>query len=103
MAIKHNIRTVEIGRSLAGELAQLGGVVQGLWWTAHRGVLTFWVLTKPIDTETQQHIYERTAVLYELFPSVEFAVHVLNPEWDEDGDALSALPDHAQPIPLPAA
>jgi hypothetical protein len=103
MAVRHEVQPDEVGRSLGAELARSDGAVQGLWMTAHRGVLTFWILTRPIDFETQQALYERTAVLYEQFPGVEFVVHVLNPEWFTGGNALSALPPEAQQLALPTA
>jgi hypothetical protein len=103
MAIGHEVRPEEVGRSLSAELAREDGLVRGLWMTTHRGVLTFWVLTPPIDLDVQQRLYERTAVLYERFPAIEFVVHILNPEWYEGGDLLAELPADAQPIALPAA
>ncbi|HZS02644.1 MAG TPA: hypothetical protein VFE37_28275 [Chloroflexota bacterium] len=103
MAITPDVRADAIARRLSEELARAEGAVLGLWLTMPRGVLTFWVLTRPIDLETQQRLYERTAVIYECFPNAEFVVHILNPEWYEGGDAAGALPPDAQPIPLPAA
>jgi hypothetical protein len=103
MAIGQNVRPDEAGQTLGAELARFGGTVEGLWMTTHRGVLTFWVLTCPIDFETQQRIYERTLVLYDRVPGIEFTVHILNPEWFTGGDALSALPSDAQQVALPTA
>lgn len=103
MAISHDVRPDEVGRTLGEELARADGLVRGLWLTTHRGVLTFWIHTQPIDLETQQRLYERTAVLYDRFPSVEFVVHILNPESYAGGDALAELPPDARPIALPAA
>jgi hypothetical protein len=103
MAIKSDVQPEEVARSLGAELARADGVVRGLWLTIHRGVLIFWVLTEPIAPEAQQHLYQRTAVLYERFPDLEMVVHILNPDSYEDGGTASALPPDAQPILLPAA
>jgi hypothetical protein len=100
MAVGNELKPEELGRRLAEVLARPEGIVRGLWMTTRRGTVTVWILTRPIDSDTRQHLYERTAVLYEFFPEAELAVHVLNPEWFKDGDALSALPPDAQPIPF---
>jgi hypothetical protein len=103
MAIGQEVRPEEVGRSLGAELSRADGLVRGLWVTTTRGVLSFWILTQPIDMPAQQGLYERTALLYEHFPAIEFLVHILNPEWYEGEDALAELPADAQPIPLSAA
>lgn len=103
MAIGQEVRPEEVGRTLSAELAQADGLVRGLWMTTARGELTFWILTPPIDLPTQQGLYERTAILYERFPTIEFLVHILNPEWYEGDDALAELPADARPIPLTVA
>jgi hypothetical protein len=101
MAVRSEVRPGEVGRSLGAELARAEGLVEGLWMTTRPGVLTFWVLTQPIDAETQRCLYERTAVLYDQFPDIAFEVHILNPEWYEGGDAAAELPQDAHRIALP--
>jgi hypothetical protein len=103
MAVHHKVRPDEVGRSLGVELARAGGVVEGLWMTATRGVLTFWILTRPIDFAMQQTLYERTIVLYDKFPGVEFTVHILNPGLFSGDDPLAVLPPEAQQLSLSAA
>ncbi|HZS01164.1 MAG TPA: hypothetical protein VFE37_20770 [Chloroflexota bacterium] len=101
MALKSDVRPEELGRGLQDALAEASDVVKGLWLTAHRGAVSFWILTAPIDAATQRALYERTNVLYERFPQAEFDVHVLNPEWFAGADPLSALPRDAKRL-LPA-
>jgi len=99
MAIGNPAQAAEMGRALASLLAG-NGTTRGLWMTRDRGGVTFWILTDPIDLASQESLYERSASLYDRFPGVEFDVHVLNPEWFENGDALSTLPSDAEPITL---
>ncbi len=103
MTVESDARPHEMGRRLSAALAGADGIVQGLWMTTSRGAVTFWILTGPIDTVMQQSLYERSTILYDDFPEAVFDVHVLNPDWFEGGDALSALPPAAQPIALSAA
>jgi hypothetical protein len=103
VAVEKEARLDEIARSFSALMAGANEVVKGLWMTTDRGGITFWILTGPIDPDTQDRLYERTVKLYDQFPDLLFDVHILNPEWFAGGDALSALPHDAQPIPLPAA
>lgn len=96
MTVKSRVRPEDLGRRLSEALDDAGETVKGLWMTVHRGAVSFWILTPRIDATTHRALYERTAVLYEHFPQAEFDVHVLNPEWFEGTDPLSALPHDAQ-------
>jgi hypothetical protein len=98
MAVKSSVRPDELGRRLSEALGTLGETVKGLWMTVHRGGVSFWILTPPIDAATQRALYERTAVLYEHFPQAEFDVHVLNPEWFDGVDPMGALPQDAKQL-----
>jgi hypothetical protein len=100
MAGGNEVKPEELGRRLVAALARPRELVRGIWITTRRGTVTIWILPQPLDPETQRRLYERTAVLYDFFPDAELAVHVLNPGWFKDGDALSALPPDAQPIPF---
>jgi hypothetical protein len=103
VAVRKQVGHEDAGRSMATLMRQLGGLVQGLWMTRDRDVITFWVLTCPLETDTQLTLYEHSAALYDELPGIVFEIHVLNPAWFAEGDALSALPPDAQSIPLPAA
>jgi len=100
VAVEKEARLDEIARSFSALMAGATEVVKGLWVTTHRGAIRFWILTSPIDAETETRLYERTARLYDQFPDLLFDVHILNPDWFAGGDALSALPRDAQPISL---
>jgi hypothetical protein len=102
MAITDDTRAAALARGFSALLAGAEGV-RGLWITTNRGAVTFWVLTDPLDLERHERIYERSASLYDQFPDALFDVHVLNPEWFEGGNALSALPPDARQIVLPEA
>lgn len=103
MAVVKKVPPAKVGQSLLVALASDRDIVQGLWLTTDAEKVTFWVLTRPIATATQQALYEHAAALYDEFPDVEFEIRVLNPEWFENGDALRALPTNVQPICLRAA
>ncbi len=103
MAVEKEAGLDEIARSFAALMAGAEGaegIVRGLWMTTDRGGMTFWILVDPTDSETEMSLYERSVALYDQFPDLLFDVHILNPDWFVGGDALSALPHNAQPIPL---
>jgi hypothetical protein len=99
MVAHQETRPEDIGIRLAELLhEQASDVVRGLWMAVHPGEITFWILTTPIDTDTQERLYEQAAALYDQFPDALLDFHILNPQWYEGGDALSQLPPDARPI-----
>lgn len=102
MAVGRKVTSDELASAFASEFTRSEDIVQGLWRSQHRGVVSFWILTSAIDPVTQQALYQRSSVLYERFPTAEFDVHILNPHWFADDDALGALPPDAERIAFPA-
>ena len=77
--------------------------VQRFWVGTHRDTVNFLALTEPIDADSERHLYDVLAQLYDRFPEAYIEVGVLNPNWYAEGDALSGLPANAEEIPLRAA
>jgi hypothetical protein len=103
MVAHQDTRPEELGRQLAELLRDHArDTVRGLWMAVHPGEITFWILTTPIDTDTQERLYEQAAALYEQFPDAAVDFHILNPHWYEGGDVLSQLPPDARPV-IPVA
>jgi hypothetical protein len=74
-----------------------------LWVRSHDGVVELWLLTQPLDPATEERLYRVGLALYEQFPELNMLFTVLNPDWFEEGDALSALPSGIEEIALRAA
>jgi hypothetical protein len=77
-----------------------------LWVSRHRDEVEVWLLTKPIEMETERAFYSAAMMLYEWFPKAHIAFHLLNPRHfqgvSEDG-LLSILPENADEVSLRAA
>ncbi len=95
----------EARREMGPVLAKVAGwepVVSALWVSADHEGLHFWVLTDPIDAETERRLYELADALDEHFPGVVFQLHVLNPRHFR-GTVRDVVPAGAKEIPLRAA
>jgi len=77
-----------------------------LWLSNHRDEVEVWLLTKPIDMESERVFYSAAMMLYEWFPNAHITFHLLNPRHFEDvseDGLLSVLPESAAEVPLRAA
>ncbi len=91
----------EMERTLA-QVVSREPAVSELWASADHEGLHFWLVTTPLDAETERGLYELADALDERFPSVAFHLHVLNPRY-YTGSARDAVPAGAGEIPLRAA
>ena len=98
MAVAASDTRHEMERTLA-EVAGREPVVSGLWVTADHEGLHFWLMTDPIDAETERRLYELADALDERFPDATFQLHVLNPR-HYTGSARDAVPAGAAEVPL---
>lgn len=84
MAISQEITAHDVGRRLADEVRQ-DPAAQGVWTRAVRDYIELWLLTDPIDAETERRFYALDAPLQRFFPNTYINFHLVNPRlFDEN-------------------
>jgi hypothetical protein len=101
VAITTKTYAEQVGRTFAKAARGEENIVE-LWVSTRPGGVDLWVLTKPIDTETEGNLYRYKSALYERFKTADFQVYTVNPRYFRDG-GRSAIPSYAVQIPLHAA
>ena len=71
-----------------------------LWAWAYRDYVELWLLTDPIDTDTELHLYGVSFELYDRYPKTDIRFHLLNPRYFEELDPDLVIPPGAEEIPL---
>ncbi len=99
MAITPAVDAREAAESLAAEVSA-EPAVEHLFVSTDRDLIELWLLTAPTDAETERRLYGLQLELYDRFPDAYFRVHVINPDYFEDGDISGIVPSEAEEIPL---
>jgi hypothetical protein len=88
MAISQQVTAQDVGLRLADEARQ-DPVAQGVWARAVRDYIELWLLTEPIDAETERHFYGLSASLDRWFPETYIQFYLVNPRlFSEDTELV---------------
>lgn len=99
MAVKHSTSAQAIGRAFA-KLLRGEASARRLAVRAVRDYVEVWLLTEPIDGETERRLYNAGGAIHDHFPEARIRFHVVNPRHYEDSGTLPPVPDEAEDIPL---
>jgi hypothetical protein len=91
----------QLGRAFA-EAARGETNIAEVWVSTRPGGVDVWVLTLPIDMETERNLHRFMHDLYSRVKTADFQVYMVNPRNFRD-DGRSAIPSHSVQIPLHAA
>lgn len=99
MAITQNLSAYDVGRRLADEISQ-DPAARGLWARNVRDYVELWLLTEPIDADTERRLYSVAASLYDWFPGAYIRFSVVNPRlFDEETELVGdVIPSKADSI-----
>ena len=98
MALTTQTYAEQVGRAYA-EAARGQQVVLELWVSAVPGNVHVWLITPPIDAETERELHGLSRAVYDHFGKADFQLHTLNPRHFR-GDVRNVVPDDAVQIPL---
>ncbi len=99
MAIEREATTASLSRLLA-EALRAEPAARQLWAVDRPGYTQYWLLTEPISLAAVEAIFGATLPVRDRCPNQLFELHILNPDFFENGDALVGLPQSANEIPL---
>lgn len=85
----------EIARYLL-EIVEDRSVIRRLWTRHVDGVAEVWIMTDPIDVETEKRIHGLDHELYRKFPNTLFEVRLLNLRLSESPDISYLVPRDAK-------
>lgn len=99
MAISQQVTAHDVGSRFAEEVRHVP-VVQGVWTRAVRDYIELWLLTEPIDAETERRLYALDGPLQRWFPDTYINFYLVNPRlFDEDTEIIGdVIPSQAEPI-----
>ncbi len=89
----------QVGRAYA-EAARGNEAVLELWVSAVPGNVHVWMITPPIDADTELELHRLSGGVYDHFGKADFQLHILNPRNYPGGDARPSVPRGAVRIPL---
>lgn len=88
MAISQQATAQDVGRRFADAVRQ-DPVAQGVWTRAVRDYIEVWLLTEPIDAETERRLYGLSASLDRWFPETYIQFYLVNPRlFSEDTELI---------------
>ena len=93
MAITTETYAEQLGSALVGAAQDRDEVLE-VWVSTRTDGVDLWLLTSPIELDTERRLYGLLDTLYAQFDGTGFDLHVLNPRYFR-GDPRSALPQHA--------
>ena len=99
---EHELRPVD-ARELATAFADIVGadpVVERMWVSEHRGVVSFWLLTRPAEADDERRLYLSIDRLYDRFGDIAIRLHLINPRNYEPLELDVVLPQGADEIAL---
>jgi hypothetical protein len=99
MAVLSQVDAREVARSFAG-LARAEPAALRLWFSIHRGVVKLWLLTEPIEAETERGLYALMQAIYERFPDADIRLHLVNPRLFDAPDPVRLIPSDAEEAPF---
>ena len=94
MAIANSIHAADLVRRFA-ELARKESSVRSLYYRPSGEVSEFWLLTEPIDVETERRVRQIRHTIFDTFPDTLFEFHLINPRLSEDLDPRVLIPEDA--------
>ena len=99
MAISQQVNAHNVGRRFADEVRQ-DPAAQGVWTRAVRDYIELWLLTEPIDAETERRFYAVGASIHHWFPGAYVHFHLVNHRlFDEDTELVGdVIPSQAESI-----
>lgn len=92
----------ELISAFAEMLRHEPSVIQ-MWVSRHRDVVSFWLLTTPIELAGERRLYHLGGDLFDRFPDTVFHVHLLNPLFYDEFMPEEILPTGAKEIALRVA
>ena len=103
MAVTNPIDTALMARRLA-DAVRIMPSAREIRFRLDRGVARLWLITDPIDLDTEEHFYAVSQCLYDEFPGKLIDFQVINPSWFSPFDPATIVPSgfesiqiHAQP------
>jgi hypothetical protein len=94
MAIVNSIHAADIVRRVA-ELVREEPSVRSLYYRQSGEVAEFWLLSEPIDRETERQVRQIRRTLFDKFPDALFEFHLINPRLSEGLDPPVLIPEDA--------
>ena len=91
MAIDQTIDTKLMAQRYADAVREMPTALD-LYYQQYRGVAEFWLVTSPIDVQTQMEFYGASRLLYDQFPEVPIDFHIINPAHYVPFDLSTILP-----------
>jgi hypothetical protein len=78
------------------EIAEDRSVICRLWTRDADGVAELWLLTEPIDVETETRLRSVRQQIQENFPATRFTIRLLNPRLSDSPDLEFLVPRDAR-------
>ena len=99
MALTTQTYAEQVGRAYAEAVRGHEAVLE-LWVTSVPGCVRVWMVTPPIDADTERSLHGLSRAVYERFGKADFMLLILNPRHHVRGDVRDAVPRDAVQIPL---
>ncbi len=99
MAVTDRATLAEIGQTYAAAVRDEPTAKQ-LWAGSHRDYFELWLVTDPIDADTERRFYKAELVLHDRYPEAYIRFHVLNPGHFDPFEPADLIPTYAEEIPL---
>lgn len=99
MALENAISVHEVGHVLADAVREDPAALD-LWIRGDHDRIVIWLLTMPIDRETERRLYGRATLLYERFPRMAIEFRLINPRLFETLDLTTIIPPDAEQFHL---
>jgi hypothetical protein len=77
------------------ELVRAEPAARSLYYRQTGAVLEFWLLTDPIEIETERRVRNIRRAIFEMFPDMLFEFQLINPRLSEDLDPQVLIPEDA--------
>jgi hypothetical protein len=100
--IRKTVTPQKVGQQLARAVAH-ESAVRRIWATAHRDTIELWLLTDPVDADTERRLYAAGTRLYDVFPEGNIRLHIVNPRMFDPLDLDSVIPKGTEEIVVRSA
>lgn len=90
------VATVEEIAQYFMEIAKSDPAIRQLWTRQAGPVVELWILTEPIDAETEKRLRGVRQFIHEKFPATLFDLRLLNARLSDNPDLSFLVPDDAK-------
>ncbi len=99
MVIANSIYAADLVRHFA-ELVREEPAARILYYRQSGEISEFWLITEPIDVETERRVRTIRRALFERFPETLFEFQLINPRLSEDLDPRVLIPGDANIVTM---